>query len=362
MNKNRIEKVIQNMKNKNIDQLIVTSPTSIYYLLDLTIEPGERLMALYINKEGTIKFFANELFALDSNIGVELVLHKDGEDPVNQIASICKDNCIFGIDKTWPAHFLISLMNKKPNLKFINSSIVIDEVRMIKDSKELDLLREASLINDKVIEELINSIHPEKTEKDLAESISALYRKHSTYEFSFYPIAAYGPNAASPHHDSDGTKLKSGDCIILDIGGRTNDYCSDMTRTVFYGEPDKESKKIYSTVLESNLAGISAVKPGVKLCDIDKASRDVIEKAGYGKYFNHRTGHNIGIEDHEYPSVGPTDEEIAKPGMVFSIEPGIYVPGKCGVRIEDLVIVTEDGCEVLNKYPKELKIVTEPQF
>lgn len=357
MQKERITKVMENMKNKNIDQLIVTSPTSIYYLLDLSIEPGERLMALYINNEGTIKFFANELFALDSNIGVDLILHKDGEDPIEQIASTCKDNCTFGIDKTWPSHFLISLMNKKPNLKFVNSSIVIDEVRMIKDSKELDLLREASIINDKVMDELISSIDPEKTEKDLGESLKDLYRKYDTYDFSFYPITAYGANAASPHHDSDDTKLKSGDCIILDIGGRTNGYCSDMTRTVFYGEPNEECKKIYNAVLESNLAGIAAVKPGVKLCDIDKASRDVIEKAGYGKYFNHRTGHNIGIEDHEYPSVGSTNDEIAKPGMVFSIEPGIYIPGKYGVRIEDLVIVTEDGCEVLNKYPKELKVI-----
>ncbi|WP_392485979.1 M24 family metallopeptidase [Haloimpatiens sp. FM7315] len=357
MNNKRVENIIKNMNNKGIKQLIITSPSSIYYILGVWIEPGERLMALYINSNGTIKFFANELFALDSNLGVDLVLHKDGDDSIEPIASICEDNTVFGVDKTWPSHFLITLMEKKPNLKFVNASPVIDEVRMIKDENEIGLLKEASIVNDKVMKDLINSLSKEKSEKTVADNMMSLYKKYGTEEFSFPPIVAYGANAASPHHDCDSTFLKKGDCIILDIGGKTKGYCSDMTRTVFYGEPSLESRKVYNTVLESNLAGIKAIKPGVKLCDIDKASRDVIDNAGYGKYYTHRTGHNIGIEDHEYPSVGSTDEEIAKPGMVFSIEPGIYIPGKVGVRIEDLVLVTETGCKVLNAYPKELKII-----
>lgn len=357
MNKNRLNKIINGMNEKHIDQLVVTSPTSIYYLIGKNIEPGERLMALYINKNNVVKFFINELFALDAeNCGVDVVLHKDGEDSVKQIADICIDG-VFGIDKTWPSQFLISLMNKKPNLKFVNSSIIVDEARMIKDDDELDLMRNASKVNDKVIEEIINCVSKYKTEKDLAESLKGIYKKYDTFEYSFSPIVSYGPNAASPHHECDDTKLKDGDCIIFDIGGKTNGYCSDMTRTVFFKEPCDELKKIYDVVLKANLAGINAVKPGVKLCDIDKAARDVIEKAGYGKYFNHRLGHNIGIEDHEYPSVGAADNQIAKPGMVFSIEPGIYIPNKYGVRIEDLVIVTKDGCEVLNHYSKDMKII-----
>ncbi|MFD3155483.1 M24 family metallopeptidase [Haloimpatiens sp. FM7330] len=352
----RLKRIIENMKKHNINQLIITSSSSIYYLLGLWIEPGERLMALYINTNGTVKFIANELFAVKDTIGVDLHVYKDGEDAVQVIANLA-ENTVFGVDKTWPSHFLISLMDKKPNLKFINSSFIVDEVRMIKDNNEIELLKEASKVNDKVMSDLINIIPEKHTEKELADMLLNIYKKHGTSEFSFYPVIAYGENAAQPHHDSDNTMIKKGDSVILDIGGKTNGYCSDMTRTIFFGEPDEECKKIYNTVLQSNLTGINAVKPGVRLCDIDKASRDVIEKAGYGKYFTHRTGHNIGVEDHEYPDVGSNEEMTAKPGMVFSIEPGIYYPGKCGVRIEDLVLVTEDGCEVLNSYPKELTIL-----
>jgi len=187
--------------------------------------------------------------------------------------------------------------------------------------------------------------------------LAEIYENKGADGFSFSPIVAYGANAADPHHDSDSSKVQRGKNVIFDIGGVRKHYCSDMTRTVFYKEVSDEHKAVYNLVREANLTAIDKVKPGVRFCDIDKAARDVIENAGYGKYFTHRTGHSIGIEVHDFGEVSSVNTEEVAPGMIFSIEPGIYLSGDIGVRIEDLVLVTETGVEVLNKFTKDLIIV-----
>ncbi|MCY6370770.1 M24 family metallopeptidase [Clostridium ganghwense] len=358
MKNKRLERIIFNMKENNLEQIIITSTASIFYITGKWIEPGERLLALYINTKGDKKLFINELFPINEDLGVELQIYSDSEDPIELLASEVEENKSLGIDKEWPSHFLINLMGKKQGIKFVNGSPIVDRVRMIKDSEEIDLMREASRINDIAMNDLIRKVIPKQyTEKKACKLLGDIYEKYGTDSFSFYPLIAYGFNAAEPHHSSDNSKLKVGDSIILDIGGRTNNYCSDMTRTVFYKQASEESKKIYNIVLEANLKAIQAVKPGVRFCDIDRTARQVIEKAGYGKYFTHRTGHNIGIDVHEFPDVGGVNEMCVEEGMIFSIEPGIYINENLGVRIEDLVVVTKDGCEVLNKYPKELQII-----
>ncbi|WP_074010971.1 M24 family metallopeptidase [Romboutsia timonensis] len=171
------------------------------------------------------------------------------------------------------------------------------------------------------------------------------------------PIIAYGANGADPHAHCGSAKLKEGDCVILDIGCIKDNYCSDMTRTVFYKSAPEKAKEVFNIVLEANKRAIAMVKPGVRFCDIDNAAREYITEKGYGKYFTHRTGHSIGIETHDMGDVSSINTDILKPGMIFSVEPGIYLPGEFGVRIEDLVLVTEDGHELLNKYNKELNII-----
>lgn len=358
MNQNRVNKIIQNMNDNNLKQILVTSTASIFYLTGKWIEPGERMLALYINSNGNTKFFVNALFPIEEDLGVDMEVYSDSEDPIERLLPFIDENEVLGIDKQWPSHFLISLMNKNSNLKFKDGSSVVDEARMVKDNEEIELMIEASKVNDKAMEELIRDVIPKNiTENKACKLLGDIYEKYETHEFSFYPLIAYGKNAAEPHHSSDDSKLEIGDSIILDIGGKTNFYCSDMTRTVFFGKPKEEYIKIYNTVLEANLKAIEAVKPGVRFCDVDKVARDVITKAGYGEYFTHRTGHNAGIDVHEFPDVGANNEMLIKEGMIFSIEPGIYIQGKVGVRIEDLVLVTKDGCKVLNSYPKELQII-----
>ncbi|OPJ55606.1 M24 family metallopeptidase [Alkalithermobacter paradoxus] len=355
MRKDRMNKIISNMRNHNVESMIITSSDSIFYLLGKWIEPGKRLLALYINTSGETKLFMNELFPVEEGMNVDIILHKDIDDPIKQLSLFIKENEIVGIDKEWPAHFLIKLMNEKPNAKFVNGSRVVDEVRMIKDEEEINLLRKASGINDIAMSHVIKLINENNTEKDISKLIPDIFEKNGCESTSFSPIICYGANGAEPHHKPDNTKLERDKGIIIDMGGKYKGYCSDMTRSFFYGNPCDEYKKIYNLVLTANTEAIKTIKPGVKFSEIDKIARNIIEKGGYGKYFTHRTGHNIGIVCHEYPDVSGINDMYLQVGMVFSIEPGIYIPGKFGVRIEDLVVVTEDGCEILNKYDKNLK-------
>ena len=214
----------------------------------------------------------------------------------------------------------------------------------------------ASRIDDACIDMAIHAIREGITEKELSSKVEHFFQEKGCDHLGF-SIVAMGANGADPHHGTDGTVLKEGDSIVMDIGAPFNHYWCDMTRTVFYKSASEEQRTVYETVRRANEAAIAVVKPGVAFKEIDLAARKVIEDAGYGEYFTHRTGHSIGMKEHEQPPVSSECEVIAKPGMIFSIEPGIYLPGKFGVRVEDLVLVTEDGCEVLNKYPKDLIVV-----
>jgi Xaa-Pro dipeptidase len=352
----RLKNILSNMEKHGLDEMIITSPASIFYLTGKWIEPGERMLALCISTNGKSKLFINALFPMNEDLGVELQVYRDGEDPIALLSQYI-ENKRLGIDKNWPSHFLIKLMEYNKELTFVNGSTIIDEVRMIKDEEEINLMREASKVNDIVMSEVIKVLNEKSDEKAICKLLAELYESQGTFNFSFHPLIAYGANAAEPHHDSDNTRLKSGDSVIIDIGGLTNRYCSDMTRTVFYKTVSEEQKNIYDLVLQANKKAIETVKPGVKFSDIDKAARSIIEEAGYGQYFTHRTGHNIGIEVHEFPDVSAVNDMGVQKGMIFSIEPGIYLPGNSGVRIEDLVVVTEQGCEILNSHSKDLMVI-----
>ena len=179
----------------------------------------------------------------------------------------------------------------------------------------------------------------------------------SVSDYSFTPLVAFGANAADPHHEPDGTVLKAGDCVLFDVGCVRDGYCSDMTRTFFYREISEHSRQIYEIVRRANEAAEALVCPGVRLCELDAAARDLITAEGYGPQFNHRLGHFIGLKEHEFGDVSSAFVWPVEPGMIFSIEPGIYLAGDIGVRIEDLVLVTETGVQILNRYPHTLEII-----
>lgn len=357
MKRERLDKVLKEMEKEGIPQVLVSDPAAIFYLTGKWIHPGERMLALYININGNNKLFINELFPIQEDLGIEKIWFNDTQEPVDIVSKYVDKRKPIGVDKNWPARFLLRLMELKGGSTFVNGSSILDRVRMCKDEQEKYLMREASRINDIAVDKIIKVIPEKYTEKKMKQILADIYEELGSEGFSFDPIIAYGANTADPHHFPDKSTVKEGESVIIDIGCVKNSYCSDMTRTVFYKYASDRSKEIYNIVLDANKKAIDRVKPGVRFCDIDAAARNHIEAHGYGKYFTHRTGHSIGIEVHDLGDVSSTNTDKVKPGMIFSIEPGIYLPGEVGVRIEDLVLVSEDGCEVLNKYDKELTII-----
>jgi len=359
MNQSRLDRVIGYMLQTQMEQLIISDPATIFYLTGEWIHPGERMLVLYLNLSGEKHLFINALFPvqLQEADGVQAHYFSDTEDSISLLSEFISDEGDIGVDKTWPARFLLPLMEKHPHATFINGSLAVDSVRLIKDLDEQAAMRKASELNDQAMKFLAASVEDECTELSLSRLLKKTYRIMGTDGVSFSPIIAFGANAALPHHDPGNSQLQPGDSIICDIGCIKDSYCSDMTRTFFYKTVSDKARRVYDLVHQANLAAIAAVRPGARFCDVDAAARQVIEAGGYGPYFTHRTGHAIGIEVHEFGDVSSVNTALLEPGMVFSIEPGIYLQNEFGVRIEDLVLVTETGCEVLNQFSKALTII-----
>lgn len=246
---------------------------------------------------------------------------------------------------------------KELHAELIPFNSQIHSFRPTKEQWELDRMRKAQQITDKTFDQMLGKIRAGMTEKELqAELIYCLY-KNGADGLAFDPIIVSGPNTSLPHGVAGDRVICEGDFVTMDFGALYQGYCADMTRTVAVGFATEEMEKIYNTVLQAQLAGIAASRPGVLGKEIDAAARQVIVDAGYGEYFGHGYGHCIGMECHEAPNSGPSGDRPMEVGMVSSAEPGIYLPGKFGVRIEDLVIFTPDGCENITKSPKKLIIV-----
>lgn len=359
MNQKKINRVIDEMNKRGIDHLIISDPSSIDYLIGYNNHPGERMYVLLLRNNGKHTLFLNNLFYLDQKLDLEIVWYNDTDNYIDVLAQYLKDAHCIGIDKTWSAKFLIPLMQYGlDEVCFELGSICIDYVRMIKDEDEIALMEEASRLNDEAMEKVIELIkRGTLSEAEVSAKVSEIYTSLGCDGNSFPPIIAYGKNCADTHHSGDHTMLKEGDSIIIDMGSIYKGYCSDMTRTIFYKKASDEQKRVYELVKNANLAAEAMIKPGVKLCDIDKTARDYIKEGGFVAEFNHRLGHFIGRDVHEYGDVSASFDMEVEEGMIFSIEPGVYIQGEFGVRVEDLVLVTKDGCKVLNSYSKDFTII-----
>lgn len=344
-----ISRLVTRMNQQGIDAALVSDPNAICYFTGTRFSPGERLLALLVKKDGSYKLCINILFPYEGSFPT--LWFSDAQDGVALLSEELSGTV--AVDKSFPARFLLRLQAVKPELKLILGT-VIDEVKAIKTPEEQEKMLRASQVNDSVMEKVAALIQPGKSELQLQQEIDGIFRQVSQGN-SFDTIVAYGDHAADPHGVPGERALKAGEAVVVDMGCVVDGYCADMTRTFFVGENTEQ--EIYDTVLRANLAGIAAVKPGIPFKEIDLAARKIIEDAGYGEYFIHRLGHGIGMEVHEPFDVSATDEVIVQEGMCFSIEPGIYIPGRVGIRIEDLVCVTKDGCRVLNAYPKNQEVL-----
>jgi Xaa-Pro dipeptidase len=245
-----------------------------------------------------------------------------------------------------------------PEADYPDASDVLSGLRLKKDQAEVEAMRRAVKIAQQALEATLPSIKIGMTEQELSsELVVQLLRCGSQPEMPFSPIVSGGPNSANPHASPTERKLQAGDLLVVDWGATYDGYISDLTRTFAVSDVDAEFQKIHKVVQEANAAGRAAAKPGVPCANVDKAAREVIEKAGYGQYFTHRTGHGIGMEGHEEPYMRGDNMQLLEPGMAFTVEPGIYLPGRNGVRIEDNVVITETGADVLSDMPREMRRV-----
>ncbi|MFJ9815593.1 aminopeptidase P family protein [Streptomyces sp. NPDC101151] len=280
----------------------------------------------------------------------------DGKDPYAVTAALLDGSGRFGIsDNTWAMH-LLGLQRTLPGTSYASLTDALPMLRAVKDAAELELLAAAGAAADQAFEEIRKVPFAGRRESDIGHDLADLLRRfgHSQVDFT---IVGSGPNGANPHHEVGDRVIQDGDMVVLDFGGLKDGYGSDTTRTVHVGEPAEEERTVHDIVRAAQEAGFRAVRPGVACQEVDRAARAVITEAGYGEYFIHRTGHGIGVTTHEPPYMIEGEEQSLVPGMCFSVEPGIYLPGRFGVRIEDIVAVTGDGGRRLNNTTREMVIV-----
>lgn len=362
---NRIDTLLTEMKATSLDSMLVTSKANIYYLSNYLTDPHERVIAIYISADcDPILVLPNmeKEDAINAGWQHEIIGYHDHESPWQLFKSaLQKNNKLpqsIGLEYDHLTldryHAVTSLF---PNSAIMDAKETLSNLRVIKNKKEYTILKQAADLADFGIETGINAINEGVREIDIIATIEYELKKKGIQGMSFSTMALSGVKTASPHGNPDSKKIEKGDMVLFDLGVIYGGYCSDITRTVAYKSITDEQKKIYQTVLEAEQKAIDISKVGTPVGQVDLAAREHIDKAGYGDFFTHRIGHGIGIETHEYPSMHSKNDLPLKEGMSYTVEPGIYVPGTGGVRIEDMIYMTSKGPELLTKSPKELRII-----
>jgi len=351
-----------------VDALLLTPGADLRYLVGYAAVPLERLTCLVVPAQGEPVLVVPRLEhaaaeASGAAAVVKVVTHQETDDAFAMTAALVRDalrrepRAIGVADRMWAEHVL-RLREAMSGAEQVTAGSVLRALRRRKTPDEIDALRRAAQAIDRVHARMGEWLRPGRTEvavgRDIAEAMVS--EGHHTANFV---IVASGPNGASPHHDTSERVIERGDPVVVDIGGTMPDgYCSDCTRTyVAGGRPDPEFAHYYAVLLDAQKRSCDAVRPGVTAESVDAAAREVITAAGYGELFLHRTGHGIGLEEHEEPWIVSGDATVLEPGMAFSIEPGIYLAGRHGARIEDIVAVTDDGVERLDTIERELVIL-----
>jgi Xaa-Pro aminopeptidase len=297
------------------------------------------------------------LMGVEGAAALSLTDWADGSDPYAATAELFDPDGTYAIsDSAWAMH-LLGLQAALPSSRYTSMTAALPMLRAVKDADELARLAAAGTAADAAFEQITSVRFAGRRESDIGADLDRLLREHGHSEVDFTVVGS-GPNGANPHHLLSDREITAGDMVVLDFGGIMQGYGSDTTRTVHVGEPTDEERQVFEIVRQAQQAAFEAVRPGVACQDIDRAARTVIRDAGYGEYFIHRTGHGIGLTTHEPPYMVEGETRELVPGMCFSIEPGIYLPGRFGVRIEDIVTVTEDGGRRLNNTSHDLHIVS----
>ena len=358
---NKINSLKLRMKDNNVDLVVLGPGTHMNWLLGFNPYPDERPCMLLVGKEKEA-FLMPSVNAEDArkrtNIAINSWNDENGPDQALKEALLYIGESSakhIAIDEAMRSHFALILIEALSNPSYEFTASTIGALRMRKDQTEFINLKENALIDDRAMQAGFAAIKEGVTELEIGEAIN----KHFISEGAKpqFCIVGSGPNGAFPHHHTGDRKVEYGDAVLIDIGGRKGTFPSDMTRMSVLGEPPEGYLEIHAIVERAVQAAMAAAKPGAMAKDVDAAARGVITEAGYGEFFVHRTGHGLGIDIHEPPYITATSEVILDEGMVFSIEPGIYLQGRFGVRLEEIVILRADGPEILSELTRELNII-----
>jgi len=357
----RLDRAAAAAASAGVDALLMAPGSDLRYLLGAGGGSFERLTCFVVPADGAPTLVVPRLEAPGydpvplGDLGVELATWVDGEDPYGLVASLVGKPAKVAVGDMMVALHVLGLRGALPDAEQVLAGPIVRELRMRKDAEEVAELRAAGAAIDRVHARMAEFLQVGRTETEVGADIAAaiVEEGHTVAEFV---IVGSGPNGASPHHSLSDRVIEAGDVVVIDIGGPVPaGYCSDSTRTYVMGEPrDTDVLKTYAVLQEAQQAAVDAVRPGIPAQDVDAAARDVIAAAGYGEFFIHRTGHGIGLDVHEHPYIVGGNDLPLEPGMAFSVEPGLYQPGRWGARIEDIVVVTEDGVERLNTRPHDL--------
>ena len=350
--------IIQNMLGPELRGLLITDPHSLRYYTGFRGGEGVALSTgqtavLYVDSRYTE---AAKQEAEEASSGFEVKEFNHAEPMFHQLrqqlASAGAD--IIGFEDRSMTCSTFSKYLKELEVKLVPLEGQLEKPRQVKSGKELMLLRKAEAIGDLAFNHILKILKPGMTELEVAAELEYSMKKHGAEGLSFDTIVASGFHSAMPHAIPTDKKLEHGDFVTMDFGCIFQGYCSDMTRTVVMGKASEEQRKVYQTVLQAHLRAMDGLRPGMRCLEVDRIARDYIQEAGYGGYFGHGLGHSVGLYIHESPALNTRDETVLVPGMIETIEPGIYIPGFGGVRIEDMGAVTEDGYESFAHSPKEL--------
>jgi len=348
------------MAEQGIALLAVPPGDDLQYLTGFSPLADERPCYLFLDDRAGL-FLVPELNAHQSerHIRQPFVTYGDAEGPGKALAVVrgqFRSPGRIAVGDTMRADALLLLQQIWPEASYLPASTVLAPLRMRKSAEEIEALRRAARSADAATEAAYAASRPGVTEAEVAYAAGEGFRRAGAAEVTFATVGS-GPNSAFPHHHTGTRALRPGEPVLYDLGSRVDGYCSDITRMAFLGEPSPRYREIHRIVEEAVRAALDVIRPGTPIRDVDLAARGVIERAGYGPYFTHRTGHGIGLSGHEPPSITHTNGMPLEAGMAFSVEPGIYLMGEFGVRLEEIVIVTERGPKILSALPREARVL-----
>jgi len=352
----RINRILNRNNVLGVEAYLIMKPENIYYLSGFS--GSSAAIIIYKDK----KIFLTDFRYMEQakkqvkNFQIEEI----ERGLLKGISQRINENNIkkIAFESSYVNHSQYLALNKLlKDVEFVSDPGGLEIIRMIKSDKEIILIKDAINSAEKVLEEVLPLIVPGFTEREISSELEYRFRKFGGDSSSFLPIVAAGKNSACPHHVPTDYKFQNGDILKIDFGLKKNGYCSDMTRSFFMGNITKKGKLIYDIVLKAQEEAINIIQPGIKASLVDETARKIINNSGYGEYFGHGLGHGIGLEVHERPSISNTNNVFLRPGMIFTVEPGIYIPDFGGIRIEDIILVTDRGCENLSNFSKQISIL-----